>query len=121
MDTIKSSTEISQLFSTGKRYKTRYVTFIVGDETSAQDRGNEAQHDLPGRVAFIAGKKLGNAVWRNQAKRRMRALCREMGGPWAGKKVVFLAKGALTQAPYGKVLGECEGIARKFSSSEEAR
>ena len=29
--------------------------------------------DAPGRVAFIAGKKNGGAVWRNQAKRKLRA------------------------------------------------
>ena len=57
-----------------------------------------------GRVAFVAGKRLGNAVWRNAAKRRMRAICREVGGPWDGFDVVFLAKSGITSAPYGKVL-----------------
>lgn len=64
-------------------------------------------HDLQGRVAFIAGKKSGNAVWRNQAKRRMRAVCHDLGGPWPGYDVVFLAKRALTQETYSKVLYAC--------------
>ena len=62
--TIKSSTEVSRLFSQGTRLHTPYLTLIVAE--------NVQQHDRQGRVAFIAGKKLGNAVWRNAAKRRMR-------------------------------------------------
>lgn len=121
MDTIKSSTEISQLFSAGKRYKTPYITFIVEERAPVQDRGHDVQHDRPGRVAFIAGKKLGNAVWRNSAKRRMRAICHELGGPWPGKDVVLLAKAALCQVPYAKVLRTCEDASRRLAMEEKRR
>lgn len=101
MKTIKSSAEISSLFSQGKRVHTPYLTFIVLPQ----------QHDRldskDGRAAFVAGKKLGNAVWRNSAKRRMRALCRELGGPWEGWDVIFLAKSSLTRVSYSKVLTAC--------------
>ena len=65
---------------------------------------NEKQHDLRGRVAFIAGKKLGNAVWRNRAKRRMRALCRDLNGPFPGYDVIFLACSNVSEADYGMML-----------------
>ena len=65
---------------------------------------NEKQHDLRGRVAFIAGKKLGNAVWRNKAKRRMRALCRDLNGPFPGYDVVFLARKNVTESNYANML-----------------
>lgn len=116
METITSSTEISQLFSSGKRLKTPYVTFIVGEQAFGHHRGNDEQHDRNGRVAFIAGKKLGNAVWRNSAKRRLRALCRELGGPWPGKDVVLLARGSLCGVPYQKVLCSCESARKRLSS-----
>ena len=61
-----------------------------------------------GRVAFIAGKRNGNAVWRNSAKRRMRAVCQELGGPWNGYDVIFLAKKSILEAPYSKVKNSCE-------------
>lgn len=65
---------------------------------------NEKQHDLRGRVAFIAGKKLGNAVWRNRAKRRMRALCRDLNGPFSGYDVIFLARSNVSEADYETML-----------------
>lgn len=121
VETIKSSTEISQLFSTGKRLKTPYLTLIVGEPFSELNRAEDVQHDRSGRVAFIAGKKLGNAVWRNRAKRRMRAICQDLGGPWPNKDVVFLARSSLCRAPYDKVLKTCDNVARQLTSSEEGR
>lgn len=111
MDIIKSSDQISDLFTHGKRVHTSYVTFIVLPQ----------QHGLTnnscGRVAFVAGKKLGNAVWRNAAKRRMRAVCREIGGPWKGYDVVMLAKGRLVDSSYQKVLSACKEASLKISDA----
>ncbi len=122
METIKSSTEISQLFSAGKRYKTPYVTLIVGEHDSDTNRAQDVQHDHPGRVAFIAGKKLGNAVWRNRAKRRMRAICQELGGPWPQKDVVFLARSSLCRVSYDKVLrASGDAVQRLLNEGKEAR
>lgn len=108
MDTIKSSSEISNLFAVGRRLKTPYLTFIVSEAAEENGAVRVRQHDRYGRVAFIAGKKLGNAVWRNKAKRRMRALCQDLGGPWEGYDVIFLAKSTLTASNYSKVLKACD-------------
>ena len=105
LETIKSSAEISTLFANGKRLHTPYLTFIV--------TRNEKQHDHVGRAAFVAGKRLGNAVWRNSAKRRMRALCRELEGPWTGYDVIFLAKSNITRASYSKVLTACDDTLKR--------
>lgn len=113
LDTIKSSSDISNMFTTGKRLKTPYLTLIVVERSVGNENVGVKQHDLEGRVAFIAGKKLGNAVWRNSAKRRMRALCRDLGGAWMGFDVIFLAKSSLTSESYSKVLKACDkAIAR---------
>ena len=74
----------------------------------------DQQHGQQGRVAFIAGKKNGNAVWRNSAKRRMRAICHELGGPWSGYDVVFLAKKATTENSYSKVLKDGKKLVNCF-------
>ena len=103
METIKSSEEITRLFTQGKRYHTPYLTFIV---LPRRDHGEQTD----GRVAFIAGKKLGNAAWRNKAKRRMRAVCKDIGGPWENLDVVFLAKKKVTEAQYIDLLQTCSDI-----------
>lgn len=58
------------------------------------------QHDHEGRVAFIAGKKLGNAVWRNRAKRRMREVCYQVGGPFPGHDILFIARRGVEGASF---------------------
>ena len=114
MKTIKSNTEISFLFTCGKRIHTPYLTFIVN---------KNLQHNCDGRVAFIAGKKLGGAVWRNSAKRRMREICRNLGGPWKTYDIIFLAKRHITTAPFNQVVYSCtevllqEGIIQQQNST----
>lgn len=105
LDTIASSADISVLFAQGKRSHTPYLTLIV--------LRNEKQHDPSGRVAFIAGKKQGNAVWRNSAKRRMREIARALQAPWVGVDVIFLAKGNITKSTYSKVLQACEEVIQR--------
>ena len=52
-------------------------------------------------------------MWRNAAKRRMRAICRELGGPWAGCDVLFLAKRPLLELPYDRVKDETRAAVRR--------
>lgn len=118
MDTIKSSAEISYLFSHAARIHTPYLTLLL---LPCQ---HGPSHSDSGRVAFIAGKKLGGAVWRNAAKRRMREICRAVGGPWPGYEVIFLAKARVVSAPYQTVLSACAAalehsdIAKKAACEE---
>lgn len=99
---IKSSTEVSRVFTQGKRLNAHSLTLLVYE--------SEEQHGHGGRVAFIAGKKLGCAVWRNRAKRRLRAVCRELGGPWEGHDVVFMARRSTADDPYVKLLADAERL-----------
>ena len=108
--TIKSSADISLLFSQGKRFSTPFLTVIV------LKQNNQHDHELlHGRVAFIAG-----AVWRNGAKRRMRALAYDFGGPWEGYDVVFLARAPILKASYSKVSKACEKALAKAGIVQSA-
>lgn len=112
MDTIKSSTDISALFSQGRRFHATGLTLIV---LPTSDRSEIRS----GRVAFIAGKKSGKAVWRNSAKRRLRAVCREVGGPWPEHDVLFLAKRPLLDLNYSRVRTDVELLLRRAHLSGE--
>ena len=115
MDTITSGDEISQLFAAGRWVKTPYVTLILGErELSPDSRACNAQHGPQGRVAFIAGKRNGNAVWRNAAKRRMRELYRAMKGEWKDCDILFIAKSSILGESYSKVLAACEKTLKKI-------
>lgn len=70
----------------------------------------DTQHGPSGRVAFIAGKKNGNAVWRNTAKRRMRAVCHDLGGPWQNLTILFITNRKTTKAEYTKLLSACRKV-----------
>jgi ribonuclease P protein component len=84
MTTIKSSREIEEIFHEGRREASREL-FVLARRTPS-GRGQL------GRVAFIAGKKLGNAVTRNRCKRLLRQAAREAGGPWRGWDVLVMAR-----------------------------
>lgn len=113
--TIKSSAEISRLFSQGKRFSTPFLSVLVLEQEHQHD--HEPSH---GRVAFIAGKKLGCAVWRNGAKRRMRAIVHDLGGPWDGYDVAFMARAPITKASYSKVSAACKKALQKAAIIESA-
>ena len=110
LEVIKASEEISLLFSEGKRLHTQFITLIVSD---TQECG------FKGRVAFIAGKKNGNAVWRNSAKRRLRAVCRELPAQPVGYDVIFVAKKGILEPPYSKVLQQCNTALTIYRGEKE--
>lgn len=81
METIKSKQDFEKVFSRGRRYGHPLVrvTVLRGDE------------DARGRVAFVAAKRLGNAVFRNRCKRVLREAARLCELPVAGAEVILFA------------------------------
>ena len=69
---IRSSNDIGTVLQRGRRvtaplFSLHYVSHEMLRETTGE---------IPGpviRVAYVAGKKNGNAVWRSRAKRKLRA------------------------------------------------
>jgi ribonuclease P protein component len=92
MRTLKSPSEIDDLFRSGRRGSTELI--LILSLRTPEQRGPE------GRVVFVAGKKLGGAVMRNRCKRVLRAATRRCGGPWTGFDVAIVArKNAATASP----------------------
>lgn len=88
--TVRSSREIDELFRRGARSADDLLTVFVADSPAGLTTG---------RVAFIAGRKVGNAVARNRSKRVMREAARRAGAPWEGRDVALIARRGLGSAP----------------------
>jgi len=81
METIKSRSDFERVFTRGRRYSHPLVrlTVLRGDS------------DEQGRVAFVAPRRLGNAVFRNRCKRVLREAARVCGLPANGSQVIMFA------------------------------
>lgn len=77
----------------------------------ALPRGDEAPH----RLGFTATKKIGNAVARNRAKRRMRAAARLVlaEAPVPGHDLVLIARDGTRTCPWPALLEELRTALRR--------
>ncbi|WP_455137505.1 ribonuclease P protein component [Thermophilibacter sp.] len=95
MRTIKSRGDFERVFSRGRRQSDALLRIRV----MTCDEGH------PGRVAFVAAKRLGNAVYRNRCKRILREAAREVGLPLEGHDVILLSTPATHDSSPKQVAG----------------
>lgn len=81
MRTIKSRRDFERVFSRGRRLNDALLRVRVLD----------VGEDSDGRVAFVAGKRLGGAVYRNRCKRVLREASRAVGLPVRGYDIILFA------------------------------
>ena len=79
--TIKSKRDFEKVFSCGKRLNDPLLRIRM----AKLDEGG------PGRVAFVAPKRLGNAVYRNRCKRVLREAARACDMPRDGYDVILFS------------------------------
>ncbi|MFL1461095.1 ribonuclease P protein component [Roseococcus sp. DSY-14] len=81
----------------------------------ALPRGDEA----PARLGFTATKKIGDAVTRNRAKRRLRAAARLVlaGGAAAGHDLVLIARDGTPACPWPTLLEELRAALRRTGAA----
>lgn len=105
VETIRSPREIERVFDRGRRAGGHLLVVFAGDTPEHRGPG--------GRVAFIAGKRIGGAVTRNRCKRVLREACRRAGCPWSGKDVALVARPRLADAPHEEVDRELASALRR--------
>ncbi len=108
MRTIRSGREIDELFREGMRVSHPLAIALM--------KHTPAERGPKGRVAFVAGKKVGNAVTRNRSKRVLRAAVARAGGPWPGADVVLIARPGTASAPPSGLDEAICRVARKAGS-----
>lgn len=78
--------------------------------------------DDPMRVGFTASRKVGNAVVRNRARRRLRAAAAEVLGRRgaAGHDVVLIARTDTADRPFEALVGDIALALRKLRADRSA-
>lgn len=82
MRTIKSRREFERAFTQGRRYNHPLIRMVICDAVNEGD---------PGRVAFVAAKRLGCAVVRNRSKRVLRVAAQSCALPADGHDIILFA------------------------------
>jgi ribonuclease P protein component len=106
---LRSSREYAQVQRTGRRVATRYLTML--------GLPNEAGRD---RLGIVASRRLGGAVVRNRAKRRLRDIFRRQqpdGAPVRGQRpfdLVVIPRRELVDAPFTAVEADFLGALRRL-------
>ena len=106
METIKSKTEFEKVFRGGTRLSHPVVRMSVM-------RSDEGSHS---RVAFVAAKRLGNAVYRNRCKRVLRAAAFEAGFPLEGHDVILFSTNRTHDASSHEVAAALGRLKKKLRS-----
>lgn len=102
--TIKENYEFRRMYQSGKSEVSPFLVVYVRKNREGRSRSG-----------FTASTKLGGAVVRNRAKRRLRALYWEMlPATKKGFDLLLVARGRTLTAPYGMLLKEYTKALKKL-------
>ncbi len=125
-NTIQNTNAITDIERLKKRAEFLWVASGVKWGTKSallQAKAPKTQGSVPIRIGFTATKRLGNAVTRNRAKRRLRAAADELFPTFArpGLDYVLIARpGALTQ-PYKLLLDDIKEALKRVHKRADSR
>ncbi|KRW93637.1 ribonuclease P protein component [Paracoccus sp. MKU1] len=97
--------------------------FLLQARRRSEDEAGEGKAGQAIRVGFTCSKKLGNAVTRNRAKRRLRALAREVmpGAARPGWDYVLVGRpGATVERGFAELRAELAAALARVHGSREA-
>jgi ribonuclease P protein component len=90
-------------------------------QAALRPKGSDVGSDI--RVGFTASRKVGNAVTRNRAKRRLRAVAAAVlpcaGRP--GTDYVLIARSGTAERAFAALLADLEAAVRRVDRKAEGR
>jgi ribonuclease P protein component len=113
LDRLKKRSEFLAVAATNRRWTTPGLVLQVRTRVSEP----EAEHDSAGvRVGYTATKKVGNAVIRNRARRRLRAAVAEVlaGVDAAPADLVLVARRGTIDRPYADLKNDLSAGLRRM-------
>lgn len=117
--TIRSSDAIGRIIRGGRRYRSRSLVVFV----SVRD-ADVAKSEGEGRVAYIAPKRLGNAVYRNRCKRLLRAGLQKAAAAnpelfkWDMIDIIYMANERTVKASPTALGEEMTAVQKRIISSD---
>jgi ribonuclease P protein component len=104
---VRRRDEDQRVFDRSLRAKGRYATVLV----APNDAGTA-------RLGIVASRKLGNAVYRNRAKRLIRDIFRRSRtvGPGVAVDVVVIPRRELFDAEYGSLAADLHATIRRSAA-----
>lgn len=100
---LKAESDVQRVWQQGRAFAHPLVILRVRPNGLEQSR-----------AAFVAGKKVGNAVTRNRAKRHLRhALYPHFRKIPAGFDFVLIARGNITGAPFAEIEQAVQEVLRR--------
>lgn len=101
---IRRRAEFERVFGSGRRVQGRYLTVIGLSNGSAATR-----------LGIVASRRLGDAVRRNRAKRRVRELFRRTPFDGNGVDLIVIPRRELVDAPYSTLETDFQTAIRRVA------
>ncbi len=106
LQTLKKRSDFVQIAASGRKFAAR--TLVVQVRETPRDSAGQSEGPGAIRVGYTASRRVGNAVTRNRAKRRLRAAVREVLGPKGapGYDYVLIARQGISERPFPNVVAD---------------
>ena len=121
LDRLKKRSEFLAVAAANRRWTTPGLVLQARPHTHTQHDSDPSGTNLVSdavavRVGFTATKKIGNAVKRNRARRRLRAAVDEVlrGAGASGADLVIVARQGTITRPYADLKTDLTGALKRF-------
>lgn len=119
---IKKSADFKNINQNGNKFFAKSL-ILLSDQTPEKYHYNkEKQQNAQDfcRVGYIVSKKIGNAVLRNKAKRRLREAVRKVFVEFAKKNrdYVIIARSQINEADFDKIISDLKFCIKRVDNNK---